>query len=742
MTARFPFDLLVPAGCLLALTLALSCQLTSTRTREATSRMSNTASRLAATATPPLAKRRHHEVASPHGTRVDEYYWLRDDTRQDPEMLAYLAAENAYKDTVLAPVKDLEERLFEEIVGRIKQDDETVPYRYRGFYYYSRVEKGKEYPIHARRAGSLEAAEEILLDVNQLAEGHGFYSVAGSEVSPDGTLLLYAEDTAGRRQYTLRIKHLARGELLEDQIPNTSSTAVWADDNRSLFYIEKDPVTLLGTRVKKHVLGTDPALDPVVYEESDHSFYLGLERSADDRYIVIELHSTLSSELRYLAADDPAGSFRVLVPRQPDLEYDADHIGDRWIIRTNHQAKNFRIVELLDDTLDGKRDEGALDDSETTPWREIVPHAESVLIESFQVFDDYLVIGERSGGLERLQIRPWTGGEPQVLEFDEAAYSTWIGVNAETQTSWLRYGYTSMTTPVSTWEINMKTGERRRLKQKEVPGFDPEDYATERLWAPARDGTRVPVSVVYKKGLKRDGTAPLYQYGYGSYGSSLDPGFWSGHVSLLERGFVFALAHIRGGEEMGRAWYDDGKLLNKKNSFRDFIDVTEFLLQQGYGSRSKVVANGGSAGGLLMGAVLNMRPDLYRVVVADVPFVDVVTTMLDESIPLTTNEFDEWGNPKTKPFYDYMLSYSPYDNVSAQDYPAMLVTTGLWDSQVQYYEPAKWVARLRARKTDRNALLFHINMEAGHGGASGRFRSQRELALQFAFVLQQLALTQ
>lgn len=744
MLPRSPLDRrLLPASYLLALALGLSCQLTSTNTPEATPAMSDSSSRL----TPPRAAKRHHDVVSPHGTRADEYYWLRDDTRTDPEVLAYLAAENAYKDSVMAPVKDLEERLFEEIVGRIKQDDETVPYRYRGFYYYSRVERGKEYPIHARRKGSLEAVEEILLDVNQLAEGHGFYRVSGTEVSPDGKLLAYSEDTAGRRQYTLRVKHLAGGELLEDAIPNTSSGSVWADDNRSLFYIDKDPVTLLGTRVKKHVLGTDPALDPVVYEEHDHSFYLGLGRSADERYIVISLESTLSSEVRFLSASEPEGTFRVLVPREIDLEYDADHIGQRWILRTNHQARNFRIVELPDHLLSQQPAAGAgggnsANESGTKPWLEIVPHDENILLESFQLFDDYLVTGERSGGLQRLQIRPWAGGERAELKFDEAAYSTWIGVNAEAHTPWLRYGYTSMSTPVSTWEVNMKTGERRRLKQKEVPGFNPDDYATERLWAPARDGKRIPVSLVYRKGLKRDGTAPLYQYGYGSYGASLDPEFWSGHVSLLDRGFVFALAHIRGGEEMGRAWYDDGKLLNKKNSFFDFIDVTEFLLQQGYAAASKVVASGGSAGGLLMGAVMNMRPDLYQVVVAEVPFVDVVTTMLDESIPLTTNEFDEWGNPKTKPSYDYMLSYSPYDNVTAQEYPATLVTTGLWDSQVQYFEPAKWVARLRARKTDRNALVFHINMEAGHGGASGRFRSQRELALEFAFVLQQLAMSE
>ena len=681
--------------------------------------------------TPPVAEKRPHEIVSPHGTRVDEYYWLRDDTREDADMLAYLKAENAYKEALLAPVKGLEDALFDEIVGRIKQDDETVPYRYRGFHYYTRYEQGKEYPIHARRKGSLDAAEEILLDVNAMAKGHGYFGVSGRKVSPDGKLLAYGEDTSGRRQYTLRIKDLATGKMLPDQIPNTTSSVVWADDNKTLFYVEKDPVTLLGVRVRKHVLGSDPGSDPIVYEEKDHSFYMSVSRTADEKYISIDLGSTVSDEVRFLSVDDPDGEFRVLVPRERDLEYGADHIGKRWIIRTNHLAKNFRIVELRDRKVGDKKH-----------WKEVVAHDDGVFISSFDIFDDYLVVAERSGGLDRLQIRPWKGGKPEHVKFEEPAYSTWIDVNAETTTPWLRYGYTSMTTPASTWEVNMKTGEKRLLKQKEVPGFDPAGYATDRLWATARDGTRVPVSVVYRKGFQKDGTTPLYQYAYGSYGSSMSPRFRSGFVSLVDRGFVFAIAHVRGGQEMGRAWYDDGKLLNKKNTFTDFIDVTEFLVKEGYAAADKVVAGGGSAGGLLMGAIVNMRPELYRAVVADVPFVDVITTMMDESIPLTTNEFDEWGNPKDKAYYDYMLSYSPYDNVTAQDYPAMLVTTGLWDSQVQYFEPAKWVARLRAIKTDTNSLLFHINMEAGHGGASGRFRSQRELALEFAFVLQELEMTQ
>jgi oligopeptidase B len=524
---------------------------------------------------------------------------------------------------------------------------------------------------------------------------------------------------------------LGTGEVLPDRIPGTSASMAWADDNRTLLYVENDPETLLSVRVKRHVLGTDTATDELVYEEPDHSFYMSLERTGDEKYILLHLGSTVSDEVRFVPADRPNAELRVLAPRERDHEYDADHIGGRWIVRTNWQAKNFRMMAVAD------RDVGR-----KSRWRELVPHADDVLIRGFALFDDYVAIGERSDGLQRIRIRPWRGEKEFFVRSDEPAYSARIDVNAEQSTRWLRYRYTSLTTPDTVYEIDMKSGERRLLKRQEIPGgFEAESYATERLWAEARDGKRVPVSVVYRKGFERNGTAPLYQYGYGSYGASSDPAFRSSILSLVDRGFVFAIAHVRGGQEMGRSWYDDGKLLEKRNTFTDFIDVTRHLVAHGYVAPDKVVAVGGSAGGLLVGAVANMEPELYRVIVAHVPFVDVVTTMLDESIPLTTNEFDEWGDPKDPAYYEYMLSYSPYDNVEAKDYPAMLVTTGLWDSQVQYFEPAKWVARLRAKKTDRNPLVLHVNMEAGHGGKSGRFRRQRERAMEYAFVLWQLEMT-
>jgi oligopeptidase B len=677
-----------------------------------------------------VAERRPHDVVSPNGTRDDPYYWLRDDARKDPDVLAYLEAENAYKEAFLAPVAGLEETLFQEIIGRIKQDDSSVPYRDRGYFYYVRWEEGAEYPIHARKKGSLEASEQIMLDEAKLAEPHDFYAIGDYVVSPDGERLAYAEDTVGRRQYTVRFKSLSSGEVFEDQIPNCSGSMAWVDD-RNLFYVEKDPVTLLGVRVRRHELGTDSADDPIVYEEADHSFYIGVGRTSDHQYVVIHLGATITDEVRYVPVGDPTAVPTVLAPRERGMEYDADHLGSRWIVRTNWDAENFRLMEV-DDAKAGSRER----------WKELMAHSPDVYISSFTPFRDHLVIGERSEGLQRIRIREWKSGKERFIDADESAYSAYVSVNMETDTEWLRYSYSSLTTPRTIYDLNMKTGERKLLKQDPVlGGFDSANYETERVWATARDGEKVPVSLLYRKGLARDGTAPLYLYGYGSYGSSMDPNFRSWPLSLVDRGFVFGIAHIRGGQEMGRRWYEAGKLLHKKNTFNDFVDVTEHLVNEKWAAPDKVVAAGGSAGGLLMGAIINQRPDLYRVIVASVPFVDVVTTMLDESIPLTTNEFDEWGNPKEKKFYDYMLSYSPYDNVEAKDYPAMIVTTGLWDSQVQYFEPAKWVAKLRATKTDQNPLLLHTNMDAGHGGASGRFRSQRETAMEFAFVLQQLGMT-
>ena len=677
--------------------------------------------------TPPAAEARPHEVAAPHGaTRRDEYYWLRDDERTDPDMLAYLEAENDYADAVMAPLADSQDALYEELVGRIRQDDSSVPYKYKDYWYYTRFEEGQEYPIYARREGNMDAPEEVMLDVNQLAEGHDFYQVGNWQVSPDQTLLAYVEDTVGRRQYTLRVKNLGSGETQPVQIPGVSTSLAWAADNRTLFYVVNDEETLLTRWVRTHTLGGEAGSDPVVYEELDDSFYMGLSTTRSERYICISLESTVSSELRCTESAAP-GEFRVLAPRERDFEYSADHLDSRWVIRTNWNAENFKLMEVGDGVW-----------GDRSGWRDLIGHDDGVFIGGFELFDDFMAVGERSGGLTRIRIVD-PDGQTSYVDADETAYTMRLSVNAEPGTDQLRYTYTSLTTPASTYELNVRTGERTLLKEQPVlGGFDRNNYVTERLWATARDGTRIPVSVLYRDGFERDGTAALLQYGYGSYGFSNDPRFSSNVLSLVDRGMVYALAHIRGGQEMGRAWYEDGKLLNKVNTFTDFIDVTDFLVEQGYAAPDRVAAMGGSAGGLLVGAVANMAPEKYRVIVSLVPFVDVVTTMLDASIPLTTNEYDEWGNPEDETYYDYILSYSPYDQLEAKDYPAMFVSTGLWDSQVQYWEPSKYVARLRARKTDDNLVVYRVQMEAGHGGQSGRFRRYRETAEQYAFLLDQL----
>ena len=691
--------------------------------------------------TPPDAEKRPHTVASPHGERQDEYYWLRDDTRKDAQMLAYLNAENAYADAVLAPLAPLEDKLYDEIVARIKQDDSSVPARDHGYWYYSRFETGKDYPIHARRADrdglyalAIQAAnnsgdfsgEEILLNVNALAEGHDYYSAALVDISQDNQKLLWADDTNGRRQYTLRVTDLASGKRLTDEIPGTNGDAVWADDGQTFYYIENDPDTLLSKRVKKHTLGSDPKTDPVVYEEADDSFYLSVGRTRDEKFLTIHASSTVSDELRYTPAANP-GEFKVLTPRERDLEYSVDHYGERWTIRTNADgATNFKLMTARDDA------------TARADWQEWIAHDPAIYIEYFETFADYTAIGERSDGLDRIRIVK-KDGQSEYLKADEPAYMMSIASNPEAESPWLRYSYTSLTTPAIVYETNIQTGERRQLKQQPVPGYDASNYITERVWVPARDGTKIPVSLVYRKDFKRDGTAAMLQYGYGSYGASMDPGFSASIISLLDRGMIYALAHIRGGQEMGRAWYEDGKLLHKKNTFTDFIDVTRWLVAEKYAAKDRVAAMGGSAGGLLMGAVANMAPEDYRVILSQVPFVDVVTTMLDPSIPLTTNEYDEWGNPEASAeSYRYMLSYSPYDNLKAQNYPAMYVGTGLWDSQVQYWEPAKYVARLRDVNTGKYPIIFRTNMEAGHGGKSGRFQRYRETAEMYAFMLEQL----
>ena len=695
----------------------------------------------AADATPPDAEKRPHVVKAPHGAeRSDEYYWLRDDKREDGAMLSYLQAENAYADQVMAPLKPVEDRLYEEIVARIKQDDSSIPARERGWWYYARYETGKDYPIHARRKdgpgvdalsiqraneGGDFAGEEILLDVNALAQGKDYYAVGAYEISQDNTVMAWADDTNGRRQYTFRFRNLATGEDYPEEIRGTSGDLVFADDNRTVLYIENAPDTLLTKRVKRHVIGTDPAQDAVVYEEADDSFYMGLDRTRDDRFIVIGVSSTVSDELRYAPAVDPR-EFTVLAPRERDLEYSADHLDGRWVILTNADgAKNFKLVQAPSGS------------TARADWRDVVAHDADVFLETFELFDGFIALGERSDALERVRILRQDGSAEHV-KADEPAYSMGLSANTEPDTTKLRYTYTSLTTPATTYELDTATGERTLLKRQPVLGYDPSQYVTERVWATARDGEKIPVSLVYRKGFKQDGTAAMLQYAYGSYGMSMDPGFSVTTVSLLDRGMVYAIAHIRGGQEMGRRWYDDGKLLNKVNTFTDFIDVTDHLVGQGYAAKDRVAAYGGSAGGLLMGAVSNMAPDRYRVILSQVPFVDVVTTMLDPSIPLTTNEYDEWGNPEEKRYYDYMLTYSPYDNLKPQAYPSMFVGTGLWDSQVQYWEPAKYVARLRDLNTSDAPVVFRTNMEAGHGGKSGRFRRYREQAEMYAFMLDRL----
>ena len=677
---------------------------------------------------PPVIAKKAHAVTAPHGAvRNDDYYWLRDDTRKNPEMLAVLNAENAYADAMLISSKPTADKLYAEITGRIKQDDSSVPFLRKGYWYYTRFETGKDYAIIARRKGSMDAPEEILFDQNVMAEGKGYFAIGDYEISPDNRLVAWAEDAVGRRQYTLRVKDLATGKVFADTVENIEANIIWADDNRTLFYIEKDPVTLLSKRVKTHVLGSAVKDDALVYEESDDSFYMGISRTRSDAYICIGVQSTVSSEMRCTSAAKP-GKFTVFAPRQRDVEYSADHLDGRWVIRTNWNAPNYRLMTRDDTAAEGDR----------KAWKELVPHAGDVFIEGFELFKGCIAIEERSNALLRLRTLT-ADGKSAFVASDEPAYTMGLNINAEPDTDWLRYAYTSLTTPNTVYEVNMSTGERRLLKRDPVlGGYTPEDYVTERLWATARDGTRIPVSLVYKKGFKKDGKAALLQYAYGSYGASTDPRFSIINVSLLDRGMVYAIAHIRGGQEMGRAWYDNGKLLNKKNTFTDFIDVTRFLVKEGYAAKDRVAAYGGSAGGLLMGAIANMAPQDYTLIISQVPFVDVVTTMLDESIPLTTNEYDEWGNPADRKYYDYMLSYSPYDNLERKAYPTVFVGTGLWDSQVQYFEPAKYVAKLREFKTGPNPVVFRVNMEAGHGGKSGRFRRYQESAEQFAYMLEVL----
>ena len=671
---------------------------------------------------PPRARAVPHRMEHLGHVRVDDYHWLN--RRDDPEVQAYLEAENSYTKQVMAPTAALEEQLFEEIKGRIQQTDESVPYRLGDYLYWTRMEEGKEYPIFFRRPISRGAQDELLLDVNRMAEGHEFFEVGSRAVSEDQQLLAYTVDSVGRGIYTLQFKDLRTGRDLEDRVPETSAALVWANDNRTIFYVKPDLVTLRSYRVYKHALGTPLERDELVFEERDDTFWVRVWKTKSRRFVIIGSFQTETTECRFLDASDPGGEFQVLQLRERGHEYFVDHLGDQFYVKTNYAARNFRLMRT------------SLTNTGMRNWEEIVAHREDVLLEDFELFRNYLVLTEREDGLLRLRVCAWSGEADYHLPFDDPAYSCWIDANHDIDSTILRYGYTSLVAPKTIYDHDMASRRRTRLKQEPVlGGFDPADYRTERLWAVATDGTRIPVSLVYRNDAPDDGGKPLLLSGYGSYGYSLDAAFQSERLSLIDRGFTYAIAHVRGGQELGRRWYEDGKLLNKRNSFTDFIACAEHLVRQGYTQPDRLFAAGRSAGGLLIGSVVNLRGDLFRGVVAGVPFVDVITTMLDDTIPLTTFEYDEWGNPHDKTFYDYILSYSPYDNVEARAYPHMLVTTGLHDAAVQYWEPAKWVAKLRATKTDTNRLLLKTNMGAGHGGASGRYRRYRETAFEYAFLL-------
>ena len=671
---------------------------------------------------PPKPNRIPHTLEKHGDVRVDEYYWMRN--KENQEVLDYLKAENDYAEKMMGQSKKLEDALYQEIKERIKPTDLSVPFQMGEYWYYVRYETDKEYGIYCRKRHTLESQEEIMLDANLLAEGHEFFSLGNWMVSINEELLAYAIDTQGRRIYTIYVKNLTSGEVLSDTIPDVTGNMDWANDNRTVFYSKQDPETLRSNQIFRHVLGTDPADDQCVFDETDETFSVYVYKTKSKRYVMIASHQTVTSEYRYLEADDPFGKFQIVHPRERGHEYDVDHFEDRFFIRTNDHAKNFRLM-TVDVRTPGKEH-----------WQERIPHRDNVLFEGIELFQDFMVLEERKEGLTHLRIVPWEGEGEHDLDFWEPTYFVAFGDNHELQTPLLRFGYTSMTTPMTIYDYNMKTKEKVFLKQEEVLGnFDSKNYQTERLYASAPDGVSIPISLVYRKGLTPNGQHPLLLYGYGSYGLSMDASFSSSRISLLDRGFVYAIGHVRGGEELGRWWYDDGRLLKKKNTFTDFIACAEYLIEKHYAHPQQLFAMGGSAGGLLVGAATNMRPDLFKGVIAQVPFVDVVTTMLDASIPLTTSEYDEWGDPNQKQFYDYMLSYSPYDNIEAKDYPHLLVTTGLYDSQVQFWEPVKWVAKLRAVKTDDHYLLLKTNMEAGHGGASGRFKHHRETAFNFAFLL-------
>ena len=682
----------------------------------------------------PEAKKVPNETSIHDETLVDNYFWMRlsDEQKeaetpdeQTQDVLDYLNAENAYTTAKMSHTSTLQEELYNEITGRIKQDDSSVPVSYNGYTYYNRYEEGQDYALYCRKENTPDAEEEIMLNGPEMAEGQSYFAIGGRSVSENNELLAYSTDLVSRRRYTIHIKNLKTGELLEDKIENTTGRMTWANDNQTFFYTKKDPVTLRSHKIYRHKLGTDPSEDVLVYEETDETFSCFVYKTKSRKYLMIGSSQTLSTEYRFLDADNPEGEWKVIQPRERDLEYFVAHYKDHFYIRTNLDAKNFRLMKAP--VASPSKDN----------WEEVIPHRSNVLFQGMDLFRNYMVVNEREDGLVKLRVIPWSGGESHNIEFEDAVYEVYTYANPEFETETLRFSYASFATPDAVYDYQLDTRERVLKKQYEVLGdkFDPENYTTERIFATARDGAKIPISMVYRKGFEKNGKGPLLLYGYGSYGNIIDPWFSYSRISLLDRGFAFAVAHVRGSETMGRDWYENGKLLQKKNTFYDFIDAGKFLVENGYTSPEHLYAQGGSAGGLLMGAIVNMEPGLWNGVIAQVPFVDVINTMLDETIPLTTFEFDEWGNPKNKEYFDYIKSYSPYDNVEAKAYPNLLVTTGYWDSQVQYWEPAKWTARLREYKTDDNLLLLKCDMEVGHGGASGRFKRFKEVALEYAFLL-------
>ena len=683
----------------------------------------------------PSAEKQAKSLTIHNSTRIDNYFWMRltdeqktakNKDNQTQKVEAYLNAENEYFDKVTASTNNFQKELFEEMKGRIKEDDTSVPYFRNNYFYITRFEKGSQYPIYSRKKENLEVDEEILFDVNQEALEHEYFQLGALNVSPDNKLVAFATDTVSRRQYTIQIKNLETGELLTDKIENTTGGSVWSNDNKTLFYTKKDPLTLRSSSIYRHILGTDASQDVIVFEEKDETYSTYVYKTKSHKFIVIGSSSTLSSEYRIISADKPYGDWKVIHPREDNLEYSLAHYGDYFYIQTNKDdAINFKLMKT------------PVNKTTKENWVDVIPHRNETLLEDVSIFKNYLVIEERSNGLGKIRIKTWDGKEDYYLPFNEETYSAGVYANPEFDTDVIRYSYNSMTTPNSVIDFNMKNQTKEIKKEQEVLGgkFDKNNYKSERIWATARDGKKVAISLVYHKDTELNKNTPLLQYAYGSYGYTISDGFSSTRLSLLDRGFVYAVAHIRGGQYLGREWYNDGKMMNKKNSFFDFIDCSKYLIDNNYTSAKHLYAMGGSAGGLLVGAVSNLNPELYNGIIAAVPFVDVISTMLDESIPLTTGEFDEWGNPKEKEAYDYMLSYSPYDQVTSKDYPNMLVTTGYFDSQVQYWEPAKWVAKLRELKTDKNTLLLHTNMDVGHGGASGRFDALKETAIDYTFLL-------